>query len=201
MKPVEYSDRIAARFMNKVAKDAETGCWNWLGFKDPKGYGRFQYGAKDARVAHQIAYGLWVGHMADGLQLDHLCRNTSCVNPEHLEAVTGAENMRRATGLRTHCPQGHQYTPENTYVTPQGHSVCRTCKKRSQRVVKEREKAERAARGHRKGGNPISTHCQNGHPLDDVHLYVSPTGMRACKTCKAARARAAAAAKREQRAS
>lgn len=188
MKPVVPSPRLIERFMRKVSKDVDTGCWNWTGFKDRKGYGRFQYAATDARVAHQIGYGLFVGHIADGLQLDHLCRNTSCVNPEHLEPVTAAENMRRRAGLKTHCPQGHPYDEENTYLPPSGSPVCRICRRRTQRVVKEREKAERAARGPKP--RKVRTHCQRGHELS-VHLYVSPKGTRACGACKADRAKAA----------
>lgn len=201
MKPVAYSEATAARFMRHVAKDEATGCWNWTGYCDPKGYGRFQLGTTDARMAHQVSYGLFVGHMEDGLELDHLCRNTSCVNPEHLEPVTQEVNNERRIGWRrgaplTHCPQGHEYTPENSYYDPKGTRFCRTCKAASRRAHKEKQKAERAARGHKKRGKPLATHCQNGHPLDEVNLYVSPGGIRACKTCKAARAKAAYAARK-----
>jgi hypothetical protein len=196
VKPVAYSEAVARRFMDKVAKDETTGCWNWTGFRDPKGYGRFQYGTTDTRVAHQVAYGLFVGHMEDELQLDHLCRNTSCVNPEHLEPVTLQENMRRRKGLKTHCPQGHEYTPENSYYDPQGTRFCRICKAASRRAFKERLKAERAARGPKKPGKPFATHCKNGHPLDEANLYVSPSGRRACRPCKTNRQRGYNAAKK-----
>lgn len=186
LKRVEWSDRTVARFFAKVDEDPITGCWNWTAFCDPKGYGRFQYGARDARLAYNVSYGLMVGEVPEGLELDHLCRNNRCVNPYHLELVTSAVNMQRRAGLKTHCPSGHPYSPENSYRTPAGNTVCRTCRKRSQRVVKDRQKAARRERG------PLPprqlTHCQNGHPFDEANTYVhGASGRRRCRTCHNAR--------------
>ena len=80
-------------------------------------------------MAHRFAYELLVGPIPDDLELDHLCRNTCCVNPEHLEAVTHLENMRRRH-LReaTHCAQGHPYDEENTGWRDGGkHRYCKAC--------------------------------------------------------------------------
>ena len=81
--------------------------------------------------AHRVAYGYLVGDIADGLTLDHLCRNRRCINPAHLEPVSAAENTRR--GIRwqlakTHCPQGHPYAGENLITYPDGsRRACRAC--------------------------------------------------------------------------
>lgn len=129
------------RFMEKFHV-VEPGCWEWHGAKDQNGYGCFGVGRRSEGVvrAHRWAYQHWVGTIPDGLVLDHLCRNPSCVNPDHLEAVTEQENILRGVGvsarnvLVTHCPWGHEYTTENTYVYPgKGSRLCRTCARERQR--------------------------------------------------------------------
>jgi hypothetical protein len=178
---------LVDRFMAKVVLRLATDCWIWTGFRDPKGYGRFQYGTRDARLAYHVSYGLFVGEVPDGLQLDHTCRNTCCVNPWHLEPVTGAINAARAATARTHCPQRHPYDEVNTYISPSGARACRTCRRRTQRAFKDRQKAERAARG------PLPrkqlTHCQYGHPFDEENTYEWAGGIRSCRKCRARRAR------------
>lgn len=135
-------ERLPVSFWAKVHA-AENGCWLWIASKRRRGYGRF--GPKgDQRAAHRVAYEALVGPIPDGLQLDHLCREPSCVNPAHLEPVTQLENIRRglaaraAAGVkvrkpslrRTHCKNGHEFTPENTYWNPRDESqVCRTCQR------------------------------------------------------------------------
>jgi hypothetical protein len=129
------------RFEEKVERDPETGCWLWAACRNSAGYGKFGI---DGRVvlAHRFSYEQHVGPIPDGLQLDHLCRVRCCVNPAHLEPVTGSENVRRGKAgeitkvrhaQKTHCPQGHAYTEDN--ITPQILSgrwtarCCKTCKR------------------------------------------------------------------------
>lgn len=77
-----------------VDVDPTTGCWNWTKAVRANGYG--WCGRRDWRgSAHRFAYTHFVGPIPDGLTIDHLCRNRRCINPEHLEAVSGAENTRR----------------------------------------------------------------------------------------------------------
>jgi hypothetical protein len=80
--------------------NADTGCWEWNGSKNHQGYGRM--GGNEAGIphrAHRIYYERAKGPIPHGLDLDHLCRNRGCVNPDHLEAVSRATNLRR--GYRT----------------------------------------------------------------------------------------------------
>jgi hypothetical protein len=121
------------RFWSKVERhDVDcpccNGCWWWKGGKHEKGYGRFWF-ADRVQPAHRIAYELLIGLIPDGLQLDHLCRTPSCVNPAHLEPVTRLENLRRGIHVnrsKTHCPAGHAYDAENTYIEG-GRRHCRIC--------------------------------------------------------------------------
>ena len=107
------------RFWSKV--DASGDCWTWTGSKKSSDYGGFFY---DGRVgyAHRFSYALHFGEIPDGATIDHLCRNKSCVNPSHLEAVTQLQNNRRRTqgeGSRgqviSTCDRGHEKTPDNVY--------------------------------------------------------------------------------------
>jgi hypothetical protein len=108
--------------------DRSDGCWVWNGAPMNTGYGQYRN-----RLAHRLVYELLVGPIPESLTLDHLCRNRICVNPAHLEPVTFKENVLRGESLparnarKTHCPQGHPYDEENTYVSPRGWRQCRTC--------------------------------------------------------------------------
>ena len=94
-------------FWTQIDFGAPTGCWNWMGFKNADGYGRRGARLLDEIAAHRIAYRACVGHIYNGMELDHTCSNRACVNPSHLEQVTHAENNRRAALLKTTCRNGH----------------------------------------------------------------------------------------------
>jgi len=111
----------------------ETPCWIWAGAGNGHGYGRRQIRGRTF-MAHRLSYEQARGPIPAGLELDHLCRVTMCVNPDHLEPVTRAENIRRGTSpfaanaRKTHCKRGHEFTPENTYINPRnGARWCRPC--------------------------------------------------------------------------
>lgn len=123
---------LTDRFWVKVTKSSE-GCWLWTGARNSRGYGQWAVGGR-SRSVHRIAYEALVGPIPDGLTIDHLCRVKTCCNPEHLEAVTGAENSRRHAATITSCPRGHEYTPENTYRNGAGHRYCRECYLSAHRV-------------------------------------------------------------------
>lgn len=111
----------------------ENGCWSWVGNR-VGGYGKWPIGNK-IYPAHRVMYERAKGPIPAGLQLDHLCRNTGCVNPDHLEAVTGTINVLRGTGptaqnaRKTHCKNGHPLTKENIYLprSSPGQRSCKLC--------------------------------------------------------------------------
>ncbi|MBA7686788.1 hypothetical protein ES703_95246 [subsurface metagenome] len=124
---------LPERIREKVTITA-TGCWEWTAFQH-KGYGRVTYNGKGFR-AHRLVYQIIRGPIPEETEIDHLCRNHSCINPFHLEPVTHLENCRRGiSGPRQknkcYCPEGHPYDDENTYVyfNESRGSWARGCKK------------------------------------------------------------------------
>jgi hypothetical protein len=119
--------------MGQVTENRD-GCWEYAVGRAGTDYRQIRYrdsrGVVVLRYAHRVAYERMVGPVPDGLQLDHLCRNRMCVNPQHLEPVTAGENTRRARALITHCPQGHPYDDANTGRSPDGTKrYCHECKR------------------------------------------------------------------------
>mgnify|MGYP000441727580 CR=1 FL=1 len=94
-----------------------TQCWTWTDYVNKGGYGVFGaalYHGHSA-LAHRFIFEHLYGPVPNGLDLDHLCRNRDCVNPDHLEIVTRQENLRRGAYARIKaCPKGHPYDEENT---------------------------------------------------------------------------------------
>lgn len=110
----------------------EHGCWIYAADRAPRsGYRQVRVGQM-LRYAHRVTYEALVGAIPDGLVIDHLCHNRSCVNPSHMEPVTQQENTLRGNGpaainsRKTHCPQGHALTAENVYGAPMRRQ-CKTC--------------------------------------------------------------------------
>jgi hypothetical protein len=140
--------RDAAIFWMNVERKPG-GCWEWTASHNEarRGYGQAKFRGR-VRQAHLIAYELLIGPIPEGLQLDHLCRNTACVNPVHLEPVTQRENILRsdapsAIAYRADtCTKGHPLTPENVYRRPSKPTKreCRICMYEGQRARRARRK-------------------------------------------------------------
>ena len=134
----------SSRTMNRDAYltkriDASGDCWEWTGPTNGV-YGRTWWA-----FAHRAVWEWLVGPIPEGLEIDHLCLNKMCVNPDHLEPVTSKENKRRNKNrsrmggnmrVKTHCPQGHAYEGDNIYLY-RGRRNCRTCSKRRSREFRQ----------------------------------------------------------------
>lgn len=137
------------RFWDRVDRSGgPQACWPWGGSTSARGYGTVTIGGQGLRV-HRLAWVLTNGPLPAGREVDHRCHDSSCrlgdncphrrcCNPAHLKAVTHPENMAAGRSSvsaavkvrqrsKTHCPHGHPYTPENTYVSSRGHRFCRAC--------------------------------------------------------------------------
>jgi len=126
-------------FWNKVDVGLEDQCWNWLAARDQKGYGNFTCAPYKTRKAHLFSWTLHFGSIPAGLQVDHRCNNTSCVNPNHLQLLTGIKNNERSNSAsainkrKTHCKFWHPFDDENTIIK-RGRRYCIACEKERGRI-------------------------------------------------------------------
>lgn len=149
-------------------------CVPWTGRLNTDGYGTL-----GSHLAHRRLWEDVHGPVPDGLELDHRCGRRDCVNLDHLEAVTHAENVARGNAgrpqaERTHCPRGHPYSGDNLLVSS-GSRLCRAC----------RREQERARRAEQRSPDDPCSRC--GEPFDSV----ASNGRRYCSSCTAANGRRA----------
>lgn len=214
----EYAEQ--RRFWCRV-KPSYTGCWLWVGGTRTNGYGMFavKNGTRWTQTtAHRFAYQVCVGAIPDGFEVDHLCRRRNCVRPEHLEAVTVAENRRRrdvkpgfdypttyedlpnipvkpvkpVKAARTDiCPNGHEYAIVGKVLNGFGRNGVRRFTCAACRKLQSLAQRKNNAAADRQ-------FCPQGHPYSGDNLIQKvkhrngrPYNSRECRTCVRTRNRLA----------
>jgi len=165
-----YAARIQGKLDRKSHREGE--CLLWTGTVFNTGYGMIRIDYKMHGV-HRVAYQLARGPIPAGHDIHHICRNRTCINPEHLEALS-----RRAHNHKTHrdgvecCARGHYFSEENTYWAPNGTRHCKVCRKLRDAPTRK--------------GRP--THCPQGHAYDEANTYVFTDSrgrsQRQCRICR-----------------
>lgn len=189
---------VEDRFFEKIAPKNDKGCIEWTAGTNGVGYGTLKVKGEQGHkhvYAHRWFYEYHRGEIPEGLHIDHLCRNTLCVNHEHLEAVTPKENLIRGVGFsginarKTHCIRGHELAGDNLYIYPNGGRYCRACERH-----RDREKREKLPPKEKQ------QYCKRGHPLFGDNLYTPPSGRRVCRECKRMHGRKQDAKRKERKA-
>jgi hypothetical protein len=198
-KKVDVLDFI--RYFHSHYSKKENGCWEWTGYKNgtKSGYGRMYWnrrpnGKLRLEMAHRVSYFLHKGELISGMHVHHKCRNTSCVNPEHLEQITPLEHVHETPGCAgwisansIHCKLGHELSGENLKITPSGSRKCVECSRIAARQYKKSRVFDRFTQERRlRSRQAEKTHCPLGHPYSgknlkwrkDKHGY-----SRYCGTC------------------
>lgn len=126
-----YSVPAFTRFVEQITINPITQCWEWQGKRSKDHYGEFSvsYLGRQTSKAHRFSFLIFNGYLPTrGRDVDHKCRVRYCVNPDHLQDVTHAENGWLRSAAQTACREGHPFDEANTYVTPKGHRVCKKCR-------------------------------------------------------------------------
>lgn len=137
------SDTITSRWRKYVGTVPRWACWPWQGSSNSGGYGYYHVGMESSRgvmhYAHRVMFMLYVDSIPDGANIDHICHNPPCVNPDHLRAISPCQNTHHSDthhAVKDECIRGHPFDSENTYVYTDSrgyeHRQCRECQRRRQ---------------------------------------------------------------------
>jgi len=171
------------RFLKFIRVNSVSGCWEWGGNKGRLGYGLFNVN-KMQRFAHRVSFSIFSGDIKDDYVIDHKCKNTSCVNPEHIRQVTQSVNSLENSDspcaknkVKEFCANGHRFTEENTINSKTGRR-CAACIK-----INNDKKNKLINKG--RGLPGLRTHCPSGHEYTKENTYVyKKKNQRLCRECR-----------------
>lgn len=145
---MNMTEQELARFKSRIV-ESPMGCWLWQGPLDKDGYGTFFFRRLNRR-AHRVGYFLRHGPIAQGLVVNHTCRNRACVNPQHLEAVDArasalkdSNSVGYVNSQKTHCKEGHPF--DRKYGKQRYCSICSAAKSKRLRAKWRAEEGEKIA--------------------------------------------------------
>lgn len=121
----------SVEFLRERCIETDAECWEWQGAAS-KGYGCVGSNQTGHFKVHAVMYVLFNGPLSEGTEINHLCRNKLCCNPEHLEMASHLRNMQyyeEAREVPTHCKYGHAYAEVGYYEVGDRGRVCKQCKK------------------------------------------------------------------------
>ena len=148
----------------KVRSDSR--CWDWSGYKTSNGYGQIQAvrgGVRHIFMPHRIVYEAVNGAIPEGMEIDHLCRNRSCINPVHMRVVTSKENTlcgfspAAVNGRKTHCIRGHALNGNNLRMRRNGKRTCNECVRIKHREAYYRKLGRPCPKEKKKTGRPLGS--------------------------------------------
>lgn len=161
---------------------------------DKAGYPRVTLkvgGARHNYLVHHLVLKAFVGPKPAGMECRHLNGNPADDRLENLKWGTPTENSydtvrhgRHQGAIKTHCKNGHEFTPENTAPQTNGGRACRTCNKKRAKAFYE------AHKGPRQPDNKTKTHCKRGHEFTPENTIKRKDGGRQCRTCGMASSKA-----------
>lgn len=190
---IPVNRKLLTRFFSKIKIDPAVAfkgvpCWLWTAYITPDGYGKIQMQGS-CRPAHRMAFGMFVHEIPSGNDADHLCRVRNCVNPVHVQDIPSVAHRVLGHARRTHCKQGHPFSPENMFRDTRGNRVCRTCRKRivdaynHKRPSRSKTASARRTRDARGSTGPTDTGC----PADSACARSSRRTRDSTCSCKSRR--------------
>lgn len=132
-KPRVYKTTVQERFEAKLIPEPNSGCWLWFGAlcnSSGAGYGAFAFNGR-RETAQRASWMIFCGPIPDGFEIDHRCRNTYCVNPDHLRPMTQADNLAGRQLHQEFCRKGHPLSGKNILNEGNGIRRCRRCREAS----------------------------------------------------------------------
>ena len=136
---------IKNRIIDNSIPITDSGCWIWLKSTNNQNYGVIGIGQK-LYLAHRISYQIYNGLIQEGMYICHKCDNSLCVNPYHLFLGSNSDNIKDCVNKgrhwqknKTHCPAGHEYSENITYIDKNSGRYCRICRRETQKRYKWRK--------------------------------------------------------------